>query len=345
MKITRIETVPYCLKLRAPLCVGSLLLREREGVLVRMESASGAEGWGDAAPLAGYSRESIGQARSELEQFCAAPPPDVTGTPDDLFRSADGLPLLSSSARFAVESALASVAAAIAGKSLAAWLFGVDADRCPVNALISGEPEGWAERARAARAEGFTVAKFKVGRAPISQELAALRDVHAAAPELLIRLDANRAWSPLVARGVADELAGLPLDYIEEPVRAGVALPAQWPRDMGVALDESLHGEGPVPDPAAPVVAWVLKPTLVGGLVRALRLAAQARTAGRRVIFSSAYESGVGIRVLAELAAVTGQPAGLDTHAALETDVLAPRLQFSRGALELAAARGSVVQR
>ena len=345
MKLARVEILPYRLTLRAPLRVGPQRLREREGLLVRVESATGAEGWGDAAPLPGFSPESLGQVRAELESFRAAPPCELPAIPEGLFHLADGLPETSSPARFAIESALASAAAAQAGVSLARWLFGVDAQRCAVNAWIDGEPATWPERARAALADGFTVAKFKVGRAPISQELAALRAVHAAAPGLRLRLDANRAWSPLVARGVAVELDGLPLDYVEEPIRADAALPESWPRAIGVAWDESLQGGGPAPDPVAPVVAWVLKPTLAGGLVRALRLASQAKAAGRRVVFSAAHESGVGIRVLAELAAAYGQPAGLDTYAALETDVLAPRLVFSRGGLELAAARGSVVQR
>ena len=76
--------------------------------------------------------------------------------------------------------------------------------------------------------------------------------------------------------------------------------------------------------------AAVLKPTLLGGVGATIRRAAEARSVGVRPVLSAAFESGVGLRGVAALAAATGaEPAGLDTYRWLAADVLGP-LPFDR---------------
>ena len=323
MKTARLEWFPYEVPLVEPLRIGAHRLATRRGVLVRATTEQGAVGWGDAAPLPGFSRESAEDVQRELER---------------------GEGACSSSTRFAVESAVASASAAEAGVSLGSFLLGRTADHCAVNALIAEEPEAWADRACALVAEGFSVIKLKVGRAPMSLELACLRAAVEAAPGVRLRLDANRAWSTLVARGFAQEVEGLPIAYIEEPVRAGCTISAEWPASIPVAWDETLQETDAMPLAHEKVTTWVIKPTLAGGLTRAVRLVDEAAQRGVSVVFSSAYESGVGVRVLAELAAATGGVAGLDTYRALAEDVLTPRLEMTGGVLDLRVARQRVVK-
>ena len=69
--------------------------------------------------------------------------------------------------------------------------------------------------------------------------------------------------------------------------------------------------------------AVVLKPTLLGGLSRALDLAEGAKAMGMKAVISSSYESGVGTGALVALAAMVGEePAGLDTYRRLGEDVI-----------------------
>ena len=78
-------------------------------------------------------------------------------------------------------------------------------------------------------------------------------------------------------------------------------------------------------------VAFVLKPTLLGGLSRTLRVAGQALRLGVTPVVSSAYESGVGMAALVALAAGIGDcpvPAGLDTYRAMAEDVLETPLKL-----------------
>lgn len=337
-----IEVIPYTLPLSAPIRIAGRELRERNGLLVRVESAGGVAGWGDAAPLPGFSRESVEQARAELESLSLA---REFMTPADIHDWSASAPNLSSSARFSVESAIAEVASAFAKKTVCEWLFDVSADSCEVNALIGEEPEMWAKRAAEMAAGGYRTIKIKVGRFPIAHELAGLRAAVNVAPGIRFRLDANRSWIPLTARAFATEVAELPVEYIEEPFEAGKGMARGWPDDVAIAWDETLQEVDEPEEPKQPVKAWVLKPTLVGGLSRCLRLIERAKKAGCQVVFSSAYESGVGVRMLGELAAGTGGVAGLDTYRVLAEDVLEPRLKFNGGRLDLASARRSVVAR
>lgn len=345
MKPAKLEIVPYQLPLRAPVRIANADLHSRKGFLLRMASEAGVVGWGDAAPLPGFSRESSERVFAELEELGRAACSHEFHLVDDLHAWSASLSAYSSSARFAVESAIAELAASEANQSIGVWLFGASADRCEVNALIVDEPEAWAGRTRECAADGYTTIKFKVGRYPIAQELAGLRAAIGSAPELRFRLDANRAWSVLTARAVATEIASLSIEFIEEPFQGGGSVPATWPRTVGIAWDETLHGDGSVPDPVPPTTAWVLKPTLAGGLSRCVQLANQAQRCGCGVVFSSAYESGVGVRMLAELAAATGRAAGLDPYRVLAEDILEPQLEISAGVLDLVVARRSVVKR
>lgn len=343
MKPRFVELVPYRLPLSAPVRVGSLLLTERSGVLVRIESERGAVGWGDAAPLPGMSGESLAIAEEEVRRLGAACTTRRFPSADALHAWAASFTAVSS-ARFAIEAAIAEAAATEAGHSVGAWLLGVSAAWCEVNALIDGPPETWVERAKACAAAGFSCVKFKVGRLPLVLELKGLREVAAAAPGLRFRLDANRAWRGLAARAFAEELAGIPVEYLEEPFSDGM-IPRYWPAHMAIAWDEALRGDGALPAASPMVKAWVVKPTLVGGLARSVRLAADAKARGCAVVFSSSYESGVGVRMLAELGAASGCAAGLDTYRALAEDVLEPRLEIERGGVDLQVARQSVVKR
>jgi O-succinylbenzoate synthase len=93
-----------------------------------------------------------------------------------------------------------------------------------------------------------------------------------------------------------------------------------------VALDESLVGIQPEElEEHRYARAFVLKPTLLGGISHTLRVAEQALRLGVTPVISSAYESGVGTAALVALAAGIGDrpvPAGLDTYRRLAGDVL-----------------------
>ena len=331
MRLTALDLVPYVLPLVEPVTWGGGRHRQRAGVLVRLVDAEGRAGWGDAAPLPGFSRETLDQARAALEAVGPAlvgldldPAEAVAGGPAHQALDAAGPP---SSARFGIDLALADLAAQALGRTLPGALHPDPAVVLPLNGLVLG---GDAPAQAAALAEaGYPAVKLKVGRRSVADDVAAVRAVRAALPPAVaLRLDANRAWTWARAVRFAEGVAGRALDYVEEPLAEPERIPELW-HDTGlpVAVDESVQ-EG------AEVRGWataaVLKPTLVGGLAATLRLAAEARAAGVRAVLSASFESGVGLRGVAALAAATGaEPAGLDTYRWLAADVVPP-LPFGR---------------
>ncbi len=301
---------PYRLPLTAPIVLAGRTHAHRDGVLLRVERADGAVGWGDAAPLPGFSRETLAEAHAALVEAFGPGGEWLEG------------PVLPPSARFAVDTAF---------DDLAGALRSADApDVLPLAGLILGGDA--VAQAVALAAAGYRAVKLKVGRA--AADALTVRAVRDALPAgVALRLDANRAWTPDEARRFADATAGVPVAFIEEPLADPDGLEA-FARETGmpVAIDESLTNlirpASGLPTGAVPpwVAAVVLKPTVIGSLA-ARTFAAEARSLGIAAVFSGAFESGVGMRGVAALALATGaEPAGLDPYRRLAIDVLAPRL-------------------
>jgi O-succinylbenzoate synthase len=203
----------------------------------------------------------------------------------------------------------------------------------PVNGLLAGSPANVLVEARRMRDEGYRSIKLKVGTRTVVEEVALVRELAEELGEgISLRLDANRAWGYEEAAEFVRGTAGVRFDYVEEPLADPARLPGFF-REFGVpvALDESLVGMEPEKVEDTFAVAFVLKPTLLGGITRTLRVAGRALRLGVTPVISSAYESGVGTAALVALAAGIGDrpvPAGLDPYRAIAEDVLLTPLKL-----------------
>ena len=340
MTVADAALVPYRLPLAEPVVWDGEPHDVRDGVLLRLDDAEGRVGWGDAAPLPGFSRESLIEVRGALDPVAAAlvgrelAPADVL--PGGAVAAALDAASLPASARFALDLALADLAAQTLGRSLPQALHPDPAVVLPLNGLVMGTGDAALTSAHDLAEAGYPAVKLKVGRQSVAEDVTLVEAVRSALPvSVALRLDANRAWSWEEAVEFASAVAGLALDYVEEPLTEPERLPELW-HDTGlpVAVDESMQEGRAIRGWAT---AAVLKPTLVGGVAATLRLAAQARAVGVRPVLSAAFESGVGLRGVAALAAAAGaEPAGLDTYRWLAADVLGP-LPFSRPRVDVPA--------
>ena len=327
---------PYRLPLTEPVVWSGERRDVREGVLLRLGTEAGQVGWGDGAPLPGFSRETLGEASAALSMVGQGlvgrevmPRDALPGGSVGAAMDAAGLP---PSARFALDLALADLAAQDLGRSLPQVLHPDPPVVLPLNGLVMGTGDAaLASAGRLAEAR-YPAVKLKVGRQSVAADVALVRAVRAVLPETVaLRLDANRAWTWEQAVAFAEGVRGIRLDYVEEPLVDAARMPELWhDTRLPLALDETVQE----PDGAAAIRGWatavVLKPTLIGGLARTLALAAAARDVGVRTVLSAAFESGIGLRGVAALAAATGaEPAGLDTYRWLAADVL-PLLPFGR---------------
>ena len=310
MNIVAADWLPYCLPLRRPWQTSRGKLTERRGRLLRLTDAEGRTGWGDCAPLPEFG----------IDEAAAS--------------------------AFAEECATLDLAAQRAGLPLGAWLSG----RAPLASVAvnaSFGPIFTVDRNSLAQAAatGFTVAKLKVGVAPVDDEIAALHRLAVTLPPTLrLRLDANRAWPLATAQRFIAACTNLPIDSLEEPLAeptharlASLQASATFP----LAIDESIHLlDGPFFG-HPPVRRLVLKPARHGGLLASIQLALRARASGLEIVVTSALESTCGITTLAHLAAAIAPEAchGLSTADWFATDTGTPPTIVS-GQLQLPQGHG-----
>ncbi len=321
-----------------PLTLKGATLHHREGLLVELRREDGATGWGEASPLPGFSRESLDDAARRLHGLAAAAvgretleiPPGV-----ELTRGASA-----PSADFGFELATRNLYAKVQGKSLSEVLSPRLRDRVPVNGLLSGPAERVLEDAARMRRAGYEAVKLKVGGRGVGEDAELVRAVKRELGAVRLRLDANRAWGFEEAKEFARLVGGVGYEYVEEPLSDPAGL-ARLAREHGVpvALDESLVGMEVVElERYRYARAVVIKPTLLGGISHALRLAGRATELGITSVVSATYETGVGMLALVALAASVGGsevPAGLDTYRRLAADVLRPPLDLSTPVLDV----------
>ncbi len=345
MKIISSRIYEYRLRLKQPIGPPDAPLNHRSGLLVRVASDTGYQGWGEASPLPGFSSETLADAQTQLvsvlrkiEDSCI--PPDVIqlqGAFDNWLGQYD----LNPSARFAIEMSVLNLLATERGPLVADLLSPEFPDTINVNGLITGTGQSAVERAKALCEQGYHTLKLKVGRATIPEEIETVQSILSVLPDdIALRLDANRAWSPEQALQFARGVEGRPIEYIEEPLADPAGLKDFCSKtDLPVALDESTREI--VREDLAEwkhIAAVVLKPTLLGGFERTAEFARAASDQGARVVISSTFESPVGIAALANFAAAYGTPdvaVGLETVNWFEQQLLAEPVSICEGTMNL----------
>ena len=158
--------------------------------------------------------------------------------------------------------------------------------------------------------QGFDCIKLKIGALDFDQELSLLRGIrkHYDSQQMMLRVDANGAFSPSEAPNKLKALSELDIHSIEQPIKAGqvdamnqLCINAPIP----IALDEELIGVIDTKDRKTLLDAimpqyLILKPSLLGGFKSCeewIRLA-EERSIGWWV--TSALESNIGLNAIAQ---------------------------------------------
>ncbi len=224
------------------------------------------------------------------------------------------------SARCALEMAVLDAWAQATGNTL--WgLWGAARDAMESDVTIPIVPNA-AELTTLAWELGIRVFKIKVGEADVEADLARVRAVREAAPDALLRIDANQAFTPEGALHFVERLLaeGTPIQLLEQPVRKedfeGLgAVAARCP--IPVFADESVRTPADALRLAAttPVQGFNLKINK-NGIAGALDILSIARAAGRRLMLGCMLETRRSIAVSLALACGTGafEFVDLDSH-------------------------------
>lgn len=305
----------YALPHLVPTVMG--LLRHRPALLLRLEDAEGAEGWGEIwcnFPPGG----DLHRARLAANVLGAALEGVDTGTSGlfDLVRRRlhrlvlqAGEPGPVAQVAAGIDIALGDLQARRGGLPLAAWLGG---SAQPVPAYASGiSPDRSADQIYRMRRLGYRQFKQRIGFGPDDGLGAAEETARALGPDESLMLDANQSWDLEMARRQCARLAPLGLAWMEEPLPADTAwtdwqtLAADAP--MLLAAGENLATASGFNEAVSSQALGFLQPDICkwGGLSGGLAVARAAEAAG--VTYCPHFlGGGVGLIASAHLLAAVG---------------------------------------
>ncbi|EMX8896753.1 o-succinylbenzoate synthase [Enterobacter bugandensis] len=278
-------------------------LKTRDGFFVHLQQDE-QEGWGEISPLPGFSLESLDEAQSALLTWVKAWREGANPALPD-----------APSAAFGISCALAELDGRLPEEAnyRAAPLCTGDPDE--LFALLAAMP-------------GEKVAKIKVGLYEAVRDGMVANLLLEAIPDLHLRLDANRAWTPLKALQFAKYVNPAyrsRIAFLEEPCKTRDDSRA-FARETGIAIawDESLREDDFefVAEPG--VSAVVIKPTLTGSLAKVREQVSAAHALGLTAVISSSIESSLGLTQLARIAAwlTPDTVPGLDTLNLMQAQLL-----------------------
>ena len=270
-------------------------------VRVRLTDADGVEGWGEAAPSRFYGEtpESVAAA---LDRFA----PVVESL--DAFQLEDLEPAMNRVMRFngSAKSAVSAAAHDLVGKRLGVPLYrlwGLDPAKAPPSSYtISIAPTEAETIARVEEGAQFPVLKVKLGS---DRDAEIIRTVRLAAPDKVLRVDANAAWTAKHALEMIELLLDYDVEFVEQPLPPHDLDGLRFVRErspLPVIADESCLVASDIPRLAGVVDGINIKLSKCGGLREALKMIATARAHGMLVMMGCMVETSLGITAAAQMA-------------------------------------------
>jgi o-succinylbenzoate synthase len=291
----------------------------KECVLVRVETADGAVGWGEGVtgPQPDFSEEWNDGLWSVIRDFLA---PAVFGAGDVVAEDLAGVlsgvrgnPM----AKAALINAVLDAQLREDGRSLAAYL-GAERDRveCGVSVGITPTAGELVDQVAGYLTEGYRRIKLKIEPGIDVERVSIVREAN---PDVLLSVDANAAYT-LADAPIFRSLDALGLLMVEQPLHYDdlvdhAKLQGQIATDL--CLDESIRSAA---DAAAALELGAcrivnIKQGRVGGLLEARRVHDVSRTRGAPVWCGGMLETGIGRAANLALAALPGFTLPGDTSA------------------------------
>ncbi len=310
MKITEVRLAKISVPLRVPFKTALRTVNSVEDVIVEIRTDVGALGYGEAPPTGVITGDTTGAIIGAINDHIAK---NIIGMEidnlEDVLQKIQKSIVHNSSAKAAVD--------------MAVWDLYGQLYKIPVYKLLGGarkqivtditisvnEPEQMAHDAIDAIKRGYDCLKVKVGANPdldVSR-LAAVRK--AVGDDVLIRIDANQAWSPKQAVRILNQMQekGLKLELVEQPVKAADIEGLKFVTEnsyVPVLADESVFS----PEDAMKIMQnhaadYVnIKLMKCGGLYNALKIISAAEVYGIECMLGCMLEAKVSVNAAVHLA-------------------------------------------
>lgn len=359
MTLAELTWLSYGIPLRTAFRTAHGSLTRRTGVLVRVATDKGVNGWGEIAPLPGQSELGLDdivemlcplardlRGRALVDILCVLQTWSAEGHLPCALVCGLEIAILDALGRASGQSMAALLASCHPGDLCEAAL---PRTRVPVNAVIGGATaEQMVAQARAALGAGFSCLKLKLTGA-WQEMLACVRTLRAVCgPEVSLRLDVNEGWSFEQASRFLACCATCDIQYVEQPLPAcDLATMARLRAcsSIPLAADEALTGLESARQvlEAGAADVLILKPQLAGGLQICRQIVWQASQRGIACVLTSNLETGIGVAATLHLAAALPRvtlPCGLATLSLLEDDLLVDGPTIERGYMAVPAGPG-----
>ena len=310
VKITNLTTYLLDVPLKTPFVTALRRVEKLTDVILKLETDTGAVGYGEAPPTKVITGETLETLWSDLNGPVrnALVGKDI-GLLDDCFSALDACMEHHTSAKACADIALYDLYGQLQGKSVAN-LLGKKRSRLETDLTISlNDPETMARDARIGVERGYHTLKIKVGENPEIDEKRLLAVRNAVGSAIQIRVDANQAWSADQALLVLDEMQkkGLDLELVEQPVKAadldGLAFVTSR-SPIPVVADESCfspeNAEYIFKNHCADMVNIKLMKT--GGIHNAIKIADFAEKYGCQCMIGCMLEAKVSVNAAAHFA-------------------------------------------
>jgi L-alanine-DL-glutamate epimerase-like enolase superfamily enzyme len=272
---------------------------ESESVIAEISHA-GHTGYGEGAPIGRYDEEAASAA--EFLSECGGLLGDDPFAFDEIEARLPERPN-TEAARAALDLALHDLCGKLTG--LPVWrLLGLRREGPPTSWTVwLGDPDDMARRAEKA-APRFQRLKLKLGGRD-GLDLDRVRSVRAVT-ELPLQVDVNEYWTVDEALDALPHLAGLGVEYCEQPLPAGDpgGLQVKAASPIPIYVDEDCHTLADVAACAERAHGINIKLSKSGGIREAIRMAHAARALGLGVMLGCMTESGLGISASAQIASL-----------------------------------------
>ena len=341
MKIIRSSYSPYTLKFKQPFLTSKGELKERKGFLIKLDSETGKNGFGDACPLADFGSESYEQAEKILKELELKIRIDLSDIEKSIFETLEPLNNFPS-LRHGFEQAILNLISRDQITSLNEILNAKSKKIINVNAVIGIlSAEETILKAKELIEMGYKTLKLKVGRNDFGDDINCLEALRKSiVHNIKIRLDVNGKWNLSEAISNLNRLNNLNIEYIEQPVSTLQEFLELSPKtNLPLAADESIRSLKSAYDFISQKAASVLilKPMLLGGIIPTLKIIEFAQQNKIKTVITTSFESCLG-KSFAVLAAsfTKGEWAhGLSTENLFEKDLFPDPYPVKNGQIVL----------
>ncbi len=308
----------YMLKMRYPFGISREVSTESPTVLFRLGEA----GQGEGAPVK-YKKQKPEEALPLLERFASWVTEENIGEVEDLHARAKREAPHHSSAVCAFDLALWDARGRREGKPVWEVMKAPRPNLQTTYTVSLADNEVMEERAR--EAAHLPLLKIKLGRS-IEQDADAMRRIRKAAPNAVLRIDANAGWNVDGALEIIPLLADLGVEFVEQPLPIGdmeglARLHRESP--LPIVADEDVQDMSTLGQLRGRVSGINIKLMKCGGLTEALKMIRYARHEGWQVMVGCMLETRLALGAASHIAGLV-DCMDVDAHMLTTNDPFPP---------------------